>query len=123
MRVSGGQRQRIALARALASSATTRPGLLPLDDPFSAVDLQTEQQIIRALRSTFGRKARPANRATIILASHRLLSFPLADRVIVLQDGKVTETGHHADLLAAGGLYAHIYHAQSLVSKRVGGRA
>jgi ATP-binding cassette subfamily B multidrug efflux pump len=123
MRVSGGQRQRIALARALASSATSRPGLLLLDDPFSAVDLQTEQQIIRALRTAYGRKAAPSERATIILASHRLLSFPLADRVIVLQGGKVTETGRHADLLAAGGLYAHIYHAQSLVSKRAGGRA
>ncbi len=123
MRVSGGQRQRIALARALVSSGTTRPGLLVLDDPFSAVDLQTEQQIIRNLRSAYGRKAALADRATIILASHRLLSFPLADRVIVLQDGRVTEVGRHADLLAAGGLYAHIFHAQSLVSKRAGGRA
>jgi ATP-binding cassette subfamily B multidrug efflux pump len=122
MRVSGGQRQRIALARALASSDSTRPGLLLLDDPFSAVDLQTEGQIIRALRSAYGLKAPPARRATIILASHRLLSFPMADRVIVIHDGKITEIGRHAELLTAGGMYAHIYHAQSLVSKPVGGR-
>jgi ATP-binding cassette subfamily B multidrug efflux pump len=122
MRVSGGQRQRIALARALAASDSTWPGLLLLDDPFSAVDLLTEQHIIRGLRTAYGRNKAPDRRATIILASHRLLSFPLADRVIVLQEGKVTEQGTHASLLEAGGLYAHIYHAQSLVSKRTGGR-
>ncbi len=120
MRVSGGQRQRIALARALGISPHARPGLLLLDDPFSAVDLQTEHQIIKSMRVTYGRKAVPEERATIVLASHRLLTFPLADRVIVLNNGVVAEMGTHAQLLAAGGLYAHIFKAQSRVSKPAG---
>jgi ATP-binding cassette subfamily B multidrug efflux pump len=117
MRISGGQRQRIALARALAASPSTGPGLLLLDDPFSAVDLQTEQQIIRALRSAYGPRAPLEKRATIILTSHRLLSFPLADRVVVLNNGGIVETGRHAELLSAGGLYAQIFDAQSRVFK------
>jgi ATP-binding cassette subfamily B multidrug efflux pump len=121
MRVSGGQRQRIALARALAASPAAWPGLLLLDDPFSAVDLQTEQQIVRALRSAYGPRSAHGRRATIILASHRLLSFPLADRVIVLGNGRIMEIGRHAELLAAGGLYAQIFKAQSRVSKAPGG--
>jgi ATP-binding cassette subfamily B multidrug efflux pump len=119
MRVSGGQRQRIALARALAESPHARPDLLLLDDPFSAVDLQTEQQIIRALRLAYGPRAPLEKRATIILASHRLLTFPLADRVVVLNNGRIVETGGHVELLAAGGLYAQIFNAQSRVSKPV----
>jgi ABC-type multidrug transport system fused ATPase/permease subunit len=122
MRVSGGQRQRIALARALATSPATRPGLILLDDPFSAVDLQTEQQIIRKLRSAYGPRAPRGKRATIVLASHRLLTFPLADRVIVLNDARIVEMGRHAELLAAGGLYAQIFDAQSRVSKSQGDR-
>jgi ATP-binding cassette subfamily B multidrug efflux pump len=122
MRVSGGQRQRIALARALGVSHYTHPGLLLLDDPFSAVDLQTEHQIIRSLRIACGRTAAPEERATIILASHRLLTFPLADRVLVLSEGAIVEMGTHAQLLAANGLYAHIFKAQSQVSKPAGGK-
>jgi len=120
LRISGGQRQRIALARALGVSPHAHPGLLLLDDPFSAVDLQTEHQIIKSLRVACGRKAAPEDRATIILASHRLLTFPLADRVIVLSEGAIAEMGTHAQLLAAGGLYAHIFKAQSRVSKPAG---
>ena len=122
MRVSGGQRQRIALARALAASPYARPGLLLLDDPFSAVDLQTEQQIIRALRLAYGPRAPLEKRATIILASHRLLTFPLADRVVVLNNGRIVETGRHVELLAAGGLYAQIFNAQSRVLKTCEGK-
>jgi ATP-binding cassette subfamily B multidrug efflux pump len=122
MRISGGQRQRIALARALASSPVARPGLLLLDDPFSAIDLQTEYEIIHALRAATGSQAEYRNRATILLASHRLLSFPLADRIIVLQDGRIHETGSHHELLQAGGLYAHIFQAQSRVSHAMGAR-
>lgn len=122
MRVSGGQRQRIALARALVTANHKRPGLLLLDDPFSAVDLQTEHQIILALRAACGHTVPQNERATIILASHRLLTFPLADRIIVLSEGRIEEMGTHSQLLAAGGMYAHIFKAQSLVSKPGGAR-
>jgi ABC-type bacteriocin/lantibiotic exporter with double-glycine peptidase domain len=112
IRVSGGQRQRIALARSLAASHIS-PGLLLLDDPFSAVDLDTESQLIAALRDSFGPTAPPRRQATIILSSHRLAAFPLADQVIVLDQGHIVETGTHESLMTAGNLYAHIYQAQA----------
>jgi len=115
-RVSGGQRQRIALARSLAA-APSSPGLLVLDDPFSAVDLDTEAQLITSLRQTYGYEAPKDQRATILLSSHRLAAFPQADRIIVLDHGHVLETGTHSDLMAAGGLYARIFQAQALVSQ------
>ena len=112
VRVSGGQRQRIALARSLASSHIS-PGLLLLDDPFSAVDLDTEAQLIAALRESFGPTAPRHRQATIILSSHRLAAFPLADQVIVLDQGHIVESGTHESLMAAGNLYARIYQAQA----------
>jgi ABC-type multidrug transport system fused ATPase/permease subunit len=116
VRVSGGQRQRIALARALVAATPARPGLLVLDDPFSAVDVETEAQIIAALRAAFGQAAPPERRATIILISHRLAAFPQADQVILLADRRVAEQGTHAKLIAAGGLYARIFGAQQRAS-------
>lgn len=114
LRVSGGQRQRIALARALAAC----PGLLVLDDPFSAVDLDTEARIVAGLREAFG-PAAPANRqATVVFFSHRLAAFPLTDQVVVLDGGRIVEQGMHDALLAAGGLYARIYRAQQRVEAR-----
>ncbi len=122
VRVSGGQRQRIGLARALGAGGTV-PGLLVLDDPFSAVDVDTEAAIVTALRASLGNDAPPEGRATILLLSHRLAAFPHADRVVVLDDGRIEEEGTHAALLAAGGLYARIYRAQSRLasSKTPGG--
>jgi ATP-binding cassette subfamily B multidrug efflux pump len=118
IRVSGGQRQRIALARALAAAAPATPGLLVLDDPFSAVDVDTEARLIAGLRDAFGPDAPPERRATIVLCSHRLTAFPQADRVVVLDGGRIAEEGPHATLIAAGGRYARIYRAQ----QRAGGR-
>ena len=111
VRVSGGQRQRIALARALAAQRRT-PGLLVLDDPFSAVDVDTEARIATALREAYGPAAPPERRATIVLCSHRLAVFPHADQIVVLDAGRVVEQGTHAELLAESGLYARIFRAQ-----------
>jgi ATP-binding cassette, subfamily B, multidrug efflux pump len=116
VRVSGGQRQRIALARSFGAQSSS-PGLLLLDDPFSAVDLDTEAQLISALRETFGPNAPEGQRATIVLCSHRLAAFPQADQVVVIKQGRVLEVGPHRELMAAEGLYAHIFNAQARVSE------
>jgi ABC-type multidrug transport system fused ATPase/permease subunit len=112
IRVSGGQRQRIGLARAISAARPGRPGLLVLDDPFSAVDVGTEAQIIAGLRAACGPQAPPGERVTIVLCSHRLAAFPQADLVIVLNEGRAAEQGAHAQLIAADGLYARIFRAQ-----------
>ena len=99
--VSGGQRQRLALARALAA----RPPILVLDDVFASVDAATEEAIVRELR---------ASRLTILVMTHRLRVAQAADRVIVLDDGRVVARGDHATLLADGGLYARLWRRQLL---------
>jgi ABC-type multidrug transport system fused ATPase/permease subunit len=116
VRVSGGQRQRLALARAMAASGPQAPGLLVLDDPFSALDLDTEATIVAGLRRRFGPSQPYAQRCTIVLFSHRLLAFPQADLVVVLDRGRMLEQGTHADLSTGHGLYARIYRAQRLTS-------
>jgi ATP-binding cassette, subfamily B, multidrug efflux pump len=118
VRVSGGQRQRIALARALVASAPASPGLLVLDDPFSAVDVETESRILAGLRQAVGPLAPPERRATIVLCSHRLAAFSRADLVVVLDRGRIVERGTHDDLVRSGGLYARIYLAQRLAGWR-----
>jgi ATP-binding cassette, subfamily B, multidrug efflux pump len=101
--LSGGQKQRVALARALIRE----PRILLLDDCLSAVDTQTEELILRNLRSVFvGR--------TVFLVSHRISTVKGADLVLVLDGGEVLERGTHAQLLAAGGLYADLYQRQLL---------
>jgi ATP-binding cassette, subfamily B, multidrug efflux pump len=112
VRISGGQRQRLGLARAAAVAAPNSPGLLVLDDPFSAVDVGTEARIVASLRCAFGSEALPEKRSTIVLLSHRLGAFPHADLIVVLDGGRIVECGTYTALLQAGGLYARIYRAQ-----------
>jgi ABC-type multidrug transport system fused ATPase/permease subunit len=116
IRVSGGQRQRIALARAMVASGTLAPGLLVLDDPFSALDLDTEARIVAGLRQLFGPSQPYAQQCTVVLFSHRLLAFPQADLIVVLDRGRMLEQGTHAELSTGNGLYARIYRAQRLAS-------
>jgi ABC-type bacteriocin/lantibiotic exporter with double-glycine peptidase domain len=120
VRISGGQRSRLGLARAISACAPERPGLLILDDPFSAVDVDTEARIISALREAFGPQQRESDRVTIVLCSQRLAAFPLADRVVVLENGRIEEQGAHDALLARGGLYARIFRAQAVSAPSVG---
>jgi ATP-binding cassette subfamily B protein len=101
--LSGGQRQRVALARALA----VEPPILILDDVFAAVDAATEAAILSRLQAA--RRGR-----TTLLITQRLRAAPLADRVVVLDGGRVVEEGTHAQLLASRGLYARLWRRQQL---------
>ena len=89
--LSGGQRQRLSLARALA----VRPSVLLLDDPFSALDVHTEEKIIEALRT--GHEG--LGGATTLLTAHRPSTVALADRVLLLEDGRITAQGTHTELM------------------------
>jgi ATP-binding cassette subfamily B protein len=99
--LSGGQRQRLAIARAVLVDAP----VLVLDDSLSAVDTDTERQILDALRERRGRR-------TTIVVAHRLSTLQLADRVIVIERGRVSDSGTHAELAARAGLYRRLHELQ-----------
>lgn len=101
IKLSGGQRQRVAIARALLKD----PAILLLDEATSSLDSESEQLVQEAL----GRLMR--NRTTLIIA-HRLSTVRVANRIAVLDAGRIIELGTHADLLAARGLYARLYAMQ-----------
>jgi ATP-binding cassette subfamily B protein len=99
--LSGGQKQRIALARALLKE----PSILILDDATSSVDMETEHSIHQTLRAYF------KDRTTFIIA-HRISTVKDADKILVLDGGRIVEMGAHAELLAKGGYYADVYENQ-----------
>jgi subfamily B ATP-binding cassette protein MsbA len=99
--LSGGQRQRIAIARALLRNTP----VLILDEATSALDTELERQIQEQLDALM------QNRTTLVIA-HRLSTVEKADRILVMDGGRVVETGSHAELLAKNGQYAVLYRMQ-----------
>ncbi|HEY5945426.1 MAG TPA: ABC transporter ATP-binding protein, partial [Kofleriaceae bacterium] len=95
--LSGGQRQRVALARALAA----QPRLLVLDDSLSSVDAETERVILANLRNVMTGR-------TAVLISHRVAAIKDADQILVLDQGKIVESGTHEQLIAASGVYSEL---------------
>lgn len=104
--LSGGQKQRISIARALLKNAP----VIILDDSLSAVDTETEEQILNNLADCFTGK-------TSILISHRISSIRNSDRIFVLDKGSIIEAGNHEELLAVNGIYADMFSKQQLEEK------
>ena len=99
--LSGGQKQRVAIARMLISGAP----VMVFDDSLSAVDSETDAKIRAALRESLGR-------ATIILISHRITTLMQAERILVLENGQVSDIGTHEELISRPGIYREIYDIQ-----------
>jgi ATP-binding cassette subfamily B protein len=106
--LSGGQKQRVSIARALIK----QPDILVLDDSLSAVDTTTEKRILNYLEKAMSDK-------TAIIITHRIYNLLDFDKIIVLQDGKITETGTHETLLASKGFYYDLYEQQQMEAETV----
>ena len=103
-KLSGGQRARIAIARALA----TNPRVLLLDEATAALDYESERLIQDNMSAI-------AQGRTVFIVAHRLSTLRLANRILVLEDGRLIESGHHAQLLKTGGRYAALYQAHQVL--------
>ncbi len=99
--LSGGQKQRVSIARAIIK----KPDILLFDDCLSAVDTETEEKILKNLVKLTKDK-------TTIIVSHRVSSAKNADQIIVLEDGKIIESGNHESLINTDGYYKELYNKQ-----------
>jgi subfamily B ATP-binding cassette protein HlyB/CyaB len=100
--LSGGQRQRIAIARALI----TNPRLLILDEATSALDAESEAILQKNMRQIVRGR-------TVMIIAHRLSAIRIANRIVTMENGAITESGDHETLMAAGGRYAQLWRAQT----------
>ena len=106
--LSGGQKQRTAIARMLSQDTP----IMIFDDSLSAVDTQTDAKIRAAIQKRFGK-------ASVILISHRITTLSAADKILVLDRGRIIEEGSHEELRSAGGVYQKIYEAQTGLKEEV----
>ena len=107
--LSGGQWQKVALGRGMMRE---RPMLLLLDEPTSALDAETEHALFERYAEAT-RRTSSSNGAITVLVSHRFSTVRMADLIVVVDGGRVVEVGPHAELVAAGGLYAELYELQA----------
>ena len=109
LRLSGGQKQRVAIARAILRKSP----IIILDEATASVDVETERQIQKAIAGIAGQR-------TIIAIAHRLSTIRNADMILVIEDGKVAETGTHQQLVEQGGIYARMHQIQSAAALEEG---
>ena len=109
LRLSGGQKQRVAIARAILRKSP----IIILDEATASVDVETERQIQKAIAGIAGSR-------TIVAIAHRLSTIRNADMILVLEEGRVTEVGTHAELVAKGGAYARMDAIQSAAATQAG---